>query len=139
MNSTNEIGFTAQPIEQTTNDVSLWNNAALQAIRNTKPGPTLVARSLAVLQTGVFDAWAAYDPQAIGTQLGASLRRPDSEDTLDNKNDGKDFGARSWRTGLGQGSNLHLTSTLFRYSGIRNWNREFISWYRRESVNSYDR
>ena len=71
---------------QTTNDLILWNKAALQAIRNTTPGPPIVARMLAVIHTSVFDAWAAYDSKAIGTQLGDSLRRPKPEHTLANKN-----------------------------------------------------
>lgn len=65
--------------------VTDWNNVALEAIRETHPGPTLVARDLSILQTSMFDAWAAYDSQAVGTTLGGSLRRPDVERTLDNK------------------------------------------------------
>jgi hypothetical protein len=33
------------------------------------------ARALAMVHTAIYDAWAAYDPLAVGTQLGAS-RRP---------------------------------------------------------------
>jgi hypothetical protein len=33
----------------------------------------------------MYDAWAAYDEHAVGTQLGAALRRPASERTLANK------------------------------------------------------
>jgi hypothetical protein len=33
----------------------------------------------------MYDAWAAYDDSAIGTQLGGALRRPASERTLANK------------------------------------------------------
>lgn len=73
-------------LDKTTNDVILWNKTALQAIRDTRPGPTVVARNLAILHTGVYDAWSAYDPVAIGTQLGGTLRRPEQERTLDNKN-----------------------------------------------------
>jgi len=72
--------------DKTSNDVILWNKAALQAIRDTRPGPTVVARNLAILHTGIYDAWSAYDPVAIGTQLGGTLRRPEQERTLDNKN-----------------------------------------------------
>ncbi|MEZ4278613.1 MAG: phosphoesterase [Myxococcota bacterium] len=56
-----------------------WNEAALEAIRTTHPGPPIVARALAVTHTCVYDAWAAYDHKAIGTRLGASLRRPVAE------------------------------------------------------------
>lgn len=65
--------------------VLAWNAAALQAVRVTKPGPPMVARSLAVLHTVIYDAWAAYDRSALGTQLGAGLRRPASEHSAQNK------------------------------------------------------
>ncbi len=65
--------------------VNDWNETTLQAIRTTKPGPPMVSRMLAVVHTAVYDAWAAYDPVAVGTQLGGSLRRPASEATLANK------------------------------------------------------
>lgn len=65
--------------------VTTWTEAGLQAIRDTKPAPTVVARDLAVLDTCMYDAWAAYDDKAVGTRLGGSLRRPAGERTLDNK------------------------------------------------------
>jgi hypothetical protein len=68
-----------------TDVVLQWNDAALQAIRDTRPGPPIGARELAILHTGIFDAWAAYDPVAKGTQLGGTLRRPVAERTLANK------------------------------------------------------
>ncbi len=71
-----------------------WNNAALNAIVNTSPGPTVAARALSLLHTGIFDAWAAYDPVAIGTQL-PNLQRPDSENTFENKNEAISFAAYS--------------------------------------------
>lgn len=45
----------------------------------------MVARSLAIVHICMYDAWAAYDDRAIGTQLGGALRRPASERTLANK------------------------------------------------------
>jgi hypothetical protein len=65
--------------------VTDWNAATLQAIRVTKPGPPMVARMLAIVQTCEYDAWAAYDANALGTRLGSSLRRPSSEWTQANK------------------------------------------------------
>ncbi|MES3024779.1 MAG: phosphoesterase [Pseudomonadota bacterium] len=65
--------------------VLFWNDTALQAIRATKPGPPMAARSLAVLNTAMYDAWSAYDPQAISTQHGAATRRPGAERTASNK------------------------------------------------------
>jgi hypothetical protein len=45
----------------------------------------VVARALAIVHTCMYDAWAAYDDRAVGTQLGNALRRPMSERTLANK------------------------------------------------------
>jgi hypothetical protein len=71
-----------------------WSNATTNAIRRLAiKQPTVVSRALAVVHTCMFDAWAAYDSLAVGTQLGASLRRPISERTLDNKNKAVSFAA----------------------------------------------
>jgi hypothetical protein len=56
--------------------VILWNDAALQGVRESKLGPPMVARALAIVHTCIYDAWAAYDRVAVGTRLGGSLRRP---------------------------------------------------------------
>jgi hypothetical protein len=40
---------------------------------------------LAIIVTAMYDAWAAYDEQAVGTRLGDKLRRPPAERTLANK------------------------------------------------------
>jgi hypothetical protein len=62
-----------------------WDEAALAAIRQTRPGPPQAARALAIAHTSMFDAWAAYDAVAVGTRLGGTLRRPAAERTLPNK------------------------------------------------------
>jgi hypothetical protein len=62
-----------------------WNQTLLQAVRNTGFAPMFTARALAIVHTSMYDAWSAYDPVAVGTQLGGSLRRPASEHTLANK------------------------------------------------------
>ncbi len=71
--------------EHAVNAILGWNSAALQGIRDAKLGAPVVARALAIVHTCMFDAWAAYDEHAIGTQLGGALRRPASERTLANK------------------------------------------------------
>jgi hypothetical protein len=63
------------------NAVLRWSEQALAAIRALKTGPTINARALAVVHTAMYDAWAAYDPVAVGTRLGGSLRRPADERT----------------------------------------------------------
>src|SRR5713226_7510987 len=78
---------------QTPDVVVQWNNAALQGVRDSKLGPPMVARALAIVHTCIFDAWSAYDKKAVGTQLGGSLRRPESERTAANKNKAISFAA----------------------------------------------
>jgi hypothetical protein len=46
-----------------------------------------------VVHTAIYDAWAAYDPLAVGTRLGAGLRRPTGEQTLANKTKAISFAA----------------------------------------------
>lgn len=75
------------------NVVIQWNQAALQGVRDSKLGPPMVARALAIVHTCIYDAWAAYDERALGTQSGSSLRRPRSERTLAGKNQAISFAA----------------------------------------------
>lgn len=70
-----------------------WNNAALQAIRDVHPGPPMCARALAIVHTCAYDAWACYDPVAVGTETGGPARRPASERTLANKNQAVSYAA----------------------------------------------
>src|SRR6266700_4759123 len=72
-------------LDTTGNLVLQWSHMCLQAIRDTKPGPPMVARAIAIVHTCIYDAWAAFDSVAVGTRLGGSLRRPAAEHTLDNK------------------------------------------------------
>jgi hypothetical protein len=53
----------------------------------------MVSRALAIVHTCIYDAWAAYDEHALGTRLGSSLRQPDSERQLTNKNEAISFAA----------------------------------------------
>ena len=38
--------------------------------------PTIISRTMAIVVTAMYDAWAAYDDKAVGTRLGGTLRRP---------------------------------------------------------------
>src|SRR5205809_3717703 len=70
-----------------------WNEAALQGVRDSKLGPPMVSRALAILHTCAYDAWAAYDRDAVGTRLGGVLRRPPAERTRSNKEQAISFAA----------------------------------------------
>src|SRR4051812_19944805 len=56
-----------------------WNQELLQAVRDSRLGPPMVARALAIAHTCIYDAWAPYDNRAVGTVLGDTLRRPANE------------------------------------------------------------
>ena len=47
--------------------------------------PTILSRTMAIVLTSMYDAWAAYDDEAVGTRLGDELRRPPPERTEANK------------------------------------------------------
>src|SRR5947209_5952819 len=73
--------------------VAQWNQMTLQAVLDAHPGPPICARELAIVNTCMYDAWAAYDPVAAGTRLGSALRRPAAERTPANKSAAISFAA----------------------------------------------
>jgi hypothetical protein len=75
------------------NLVLVWNDQTLESIRKLPPSPTVAARALAIVHTAIYDAWAAYDPLAVGTRLGAKLRQPQAERTQANKDKAVSFAA----------------------------------------------
>jgi hypothetical protein len=70
-----------------------WNRTSLDAVSSGTLGPPMVARALAIVHTAMFDAWAAYDDAAVGTRLGASLRRPVAEHTPASKSEAISYAA----------------------------------------------
>ena len=75
------------------NPVLQWNQTALDAVSAGTLGPPMVSRALAIVHTAIFDAWAAYHPEAVGTRYGAALRRPAAEHTLANKTEAISYAA----------------------------------------------
>ena len=75
------------------NIVIQWNQALLQTVSKTKLAPPMTSRALAIVHTCIYDAWAAYDSKAVGTQLGGTLRRPESERINENKTKAISFAA----------------------------------------------
>jgi hypothetical protein len=86
-----------------------WNEALLQGVRESKLGPPMVARALAIAHTCIYDAWAGYDHKAVGTLLGQALRQPPPERTLANRRQAISFAAYWAAVDLLPGS----TSTVF--------------------------
>jgi hypothetical protein len=66
-----------------------WLNLMLEAgareVDRVGARPTILARSMAIVCTSMFDAWAVYDDKAVGTRYGDKLRRPSAERTQANK------------------------------------------------------
>ena len=73
--------------------VTDWNDQALQAVRATRMAPPIFARANAIINTAMYDAWAAYDSKANGTQLGGELRRPAGEWTEANRGKAMSYAA----------------------------------------------
>ena len=94
-----------------------WNDAALQGVRDSRLGPPMVARALAIIHTCVYDAWASYDHRAIGTRLGGRLRRPARERTLANINAAISFAAYRAAVDLFPGDQQNIFDPLMRRLG----------------------
>lgn len=63
-----------------------WNEVMLAAIRNSSPRPTVVARSQFMVHSAIYDAWTAYHPIAVPTEL-VITKRPVQEQTDANKSE----------------------------------------------------
>ena len=78
-------------MKSTDNVILKWDDQLLNVIRGNPKGtgPTVTARSLGMLHTATYDAWAAYDATAVDTRqrlrLDPTLRRPVTERTDANK------------------------------------------------------
>lgn len=57
----------------------LWNEVALDAIRRDLPAPTVHSRNLFHLSAAMWDAWAAYDDDAVGVFVDESVSATDVE------------------------------------------------------------
>ena len=100
------------------NVVLQWNDALLQGVRESKLGPPMVARALAIAHTCMFDAWAAYDRSAVGTRLGGRLRRPAYERRLANKVDAISYAAYRAGVDLFPGSRATTFEPLMERLGL---------------------
>lgn len=73
--------------------VGAWNSVLEEAIRTSTLGPTVTSRAIGIVNTAMYDAWAAYDPVAVGTRLGGSLRQSAPAMTQANKEQAISFAA----------------------------------------------
>jgi len=111
-------GLTAAATRSRDSVVLLWNQAFLRGVRESKLGPPMVARALAIAHTCIYDAWAAYDHKAIGTRLGRALRQPPPERTLANRRQAISFAAYRAAVDLFPGSKTAVFDPLMRSLGF---------------------
>jgi hypothetical protein len=78
----------------------------------------MVARALAIVHTCAYDAWAAYDRRAVGTRLGAALRRPAHERTQSNKEIAISFAAYRAAVDVFPGDKASVFDPLMRSLGL---------------------
>ncbi len=112
LTSTFASAQTADVLSTPSNIVVEWDNAALQGVRDSGIGPPMVSRALAIVHTCMYDAWAAYDERARGTQLGTTLRQPERLRTLDNKKQAISFAAYRAVADLFPGDDANLYRPL---------------------------
>jgi hypothetical protein len=77
----------------------------------------MVARALAIVHTCIFDAWAAYDHQAVGTRLGGALRQSPGERRVANMNTAISFAAYRAAVDLFPGDRASVFDPLMRRLG----------------------
>ena len=70
----------------------IWDGLVQAAVRATAPGPTIASRAYGILHTAMYDAWAAYDANAIAT-TGIDVQRPAAEKTETNLKAAMSFAA----------------------------------------------
>jgi hypothetical protein len=92
--------------------VARWNAMLLDSVRNSKLGPPMVARALAIAHTCMYDAWAAYDWMATGTRYGWALRRPLVERTEANKAEAVSYAAHMAAVDLFPGRQAQLDAFM---------------------------
>lgn len=70
----------------------IWDQVVQAAVRNSAPGPTIASRAYGILHTAMYDAWAAYDANAIAT-TNTQVQRPAAEKTTANLTEAMSFAA----------------------------------------------
>ena len=73
----------------------LWDRAIQTAVIAESPGPTIASRAYSIVHTSIFEAWAAYDPTAVGTAFGDAMQQADVDITEANKAEAMSYAAYS--------------------------------------------
>jgi hypothetical protein len=75
------------------NIVLRWNAVLLQAIKNMKMKPPVVARAVAMVNTAMYDAWAHYDSKALPVYVRNFTRTPTQYRNDDNRQKAMSYAA----------------------------------------------
>jgi membrane-associated phospholipid phosphatase len=73
--------------------VTEWLDESVPAANEVAWEPTVGARFLALVHTAMYDAWAAYDPVAVGVQTGRRLKALAGPPTVVNKRESISYAA----------------------------------------------
>ena len=72
-----------------------WVDAMLEAIELNPPAPTATTWRMWVVLSSMYDAWAAYDDDALATATGSDLKRPAAERTIANQERAASYAAHN--------------------------------------------
>ncbi len=70
--------LTTSHAQTTQSTARIWDEQILSAIRIDRPNPPVHARNLFHLSVAIYDAWAAYDPVAVGYLFRQKPSTPDA-------------------------------------------------------------
>ena len=87
--------------------VLTWNDVAIKTASANNSRGLLMVRTLAIMHTAMFDAWAQYDSAAVPT-LGESARRPVADRNVANKREAISYAAFRVLADLFPGDTLKL-------------------------------
>ena len=71
----------------------IWDRVVQKAVVEASTGPTIASRAYAMVHTAMYDAWSAYEPRPISTNLEDDLQRPIAENTVANKTEAMSYAA----------------------------------------------
>lgn len=65
--------------------ITTYLNVTATEVTRNGARPTIISRASYILTTSMYQAWAAYDNKAVGTEFGRRFRRPPNERNMRNR------------------------------------------------------
>jgi len=72
-----------------------WVDAMLEGIERNPPAPTATTWRMWVVLSSMYDAWTAYEPDALATDPGFDLKRPVDDHNMANKEQAVSYAAHN--------------------------------------------